>query len=271
MRALESMDSGFETDDRGSWQRFVDDPTPEHREILVQRYLKLLYRNASTLSRRIPLLESEEAISSGFIGLSQAIDRFEPSRGLSFTTFAFPRIRGAVLDEVRRQSPLTRPVNDKLRKIERARRTIAARELRRPEDSDIARELGVSLEEYWSWRDDGHRRKDVSLDQPTERVATGAALPVGDITPDPTALDFLASVERESTGELVRRAVADLPARERLAIEAHFFQDKTYREVGALLKVSGVRAYEIVKRGLTLLRKKLTDLAGASFEVPQGV
>lgn len=254
-----------ETQD-ATWERFVADPSPEHREMLVQRYLKLLYRNASTLARQIPSLETEEAISSGFIGLSQAIDRFEPARGLSFTTFACPRIRGAVLDEVRRQSPLSRPANDRRRRMAQARRDIASRELCRPEAHDIAAELGVSLDEYHAWRDQGLRGKDLSLEQPAEGAGDGPARAVAEVIPDPTAMDFAERVERESTGELVRRAMAQLPPRERVAIEAHFLQEKPYREVGAALRVSGARACEIVQHGLTLLRERLLAMSGTSWD-----
>ena len=215
------------------------------------------------LSRRIPSLEPGEAISSGYIGLSQAIDRFEPARGLSFSTFAYPRIRGAVLDEVRRQSPRSRPATERRRRFECARRTATARLLRSPESPEVARELGVSLDEYWVWRDDAHRGLDVSLDQRVAARAGENSRVMADLIPDPDALEFAERVEKESVGLLVRKAVAALPARERVAIEAHFFEEKPYREVGALLRVSSTRACEIVQRGIGLLRELLRSMSDA--------
>jgi RNA polymerase sigma factor for flagellar operon FliA len=250
-------------ENRDSWARYAAEPIPEHRADLVSRYLKLLYRNASMLSRRIPSLEREEAISSGFIGLSQAIDRFEPARGLSFSTFACPRIRGAVLDEVRRQSPRSRPATERRRQLECARRTATARLLRSPDSPEVARELGVSLDEYWVWRDDAQRELDVSLDQRAAAPSGENSRVVADLIPDPDALEFTERVEKDSVGLLVRKAVAALPARERVAIEAHFFEEKPYREVGALLRVSSSRACEIVQRGIGLLRELLRPMTDA--------
>ena len=84
---------------------------------------------------------------------------------------------------------------------------------------------------------------------------------LGDRIPDPAGLEFTERVESENEQHLVRRAVATLPPRERAAIEAHFFEEKPYREVGALLRVSGSRACEIVQRGVGLLREQLCAMS----------
>lgn len=252
------------TENGVAWDRYVADPTPEHRDLLIDRYLKLLYRNASALTRRIPALENEDAISTGFIGLSQAIDRFEPARGLSFTTFACPRIRGAVLDEVRRQSPLPRPANARRKKMEEAARTVAARTKSRAAGAEIAEEMGVSLQQYWSWRDDAWRGQDVSLDQTTGTLEGDAPRSAADVIPDPEAHGFVEQLERESVHAHVRDAVSRLPARERAAVTAHYFEERPHREVGAILGVSGARACEIVQRGVAMLRDTLG--AGSSLQ-----
>jgi RNA polymerase sigma factor for flagellar operon FliA len=218
------------------------------------RYLALLYGVASNLARRLPTIEPGEAISSGFLGLAQAIERFDPKRGLAFSTFACPRIRGAVLDELRRQSSVPRTTLTRRRSLGKASQAVSSRTLRRPEGRDVARELGVSLHEYWAISDEGLRGHDLSIDEPAKDARQQA---VGDCIPDPAAESFAERLEQESTFQMVRRAVAVLPPRERTAVTAHYLDGRPYREVGTALGVSTARACEIVQRGITILRENL--------------
>ncbi|NOT08473.1 MAG: sigma-70 family RNA polymerase sigma factor [Gemmatimonadales bacterium] len=264
MSAMILTETKRNTEDRNRWAQFAAKPTQKGRQELVGRYLKLLYQNAAQLSRKIPTLDRGEAISSGFLGLSQAIDRFEPARGLSFSTFACPRIRGAVLDEVRRQSPVSRPANDRRREVGKAERRVAARTLRRPEGREVACELGVSLNEYWTWQDERYRGMDLSLHETSTGTPDGEPRPIGDVLPDPDSLDFSDAVEQESTWHLVRRAVTMLPHREREAVELHYLSNLPFREVGARLGVSAPRACEIAKRGVQMLRQSLAAMTAAN-------
>lgn len=250
-------------DDQMLWARFAARRSEEDRKALTRRYLALLYGVASNLARQVPTLEPGAAISSGFLGLAQAIERFDPKRGLAFSTFACPRIRGAVLDDVRRQSPFPRTTIARRRSLGKATQAVASRTLRRPEGRDVARELGVSLNEYWRMSDESLRGQDLSIDEP---VAEAAGLAIGDCIPDPAAESFTEQVERQSTLQVVQRALAVLPPRERTAVTAHYLEGRPYREVGMALGVSTARACEIVQRGLELLRSTLRVALGGGPE-----
>jgi RNA polymerase sigma factor for flagellar operon FliA len=243
-----------EDDDQVLWARFAAKRLDEDRKALMGRYLALLYGVASSLARRLPTIEPGEAISSGFLGLSQAIERFDPSRGLAFSTFACPRIRGAVLDEMRRQSPLPRTTLSRRRQLGQASQAVASRTLRRPEGRDVAKELGVSLHDYWTMTDEGLRGHDLSLDEP---AGDATRQPVGDCIADPGAESFAERLEQESTFQMVRKVMNVLPPRERTAVTAHYLEGRTYREVGMALGVSTARACEIVQRGIEILREKM--------------
>ena len=254
-----------EDDDQILWARFAAKRSEEDREALTRRYLALLYGVTSSLARRLPAIEPEEAISSGFFGLAQAIERFDPKRGLAFSTFACPRIRGAVLDEMRRQSSVPRTELVRRRSLGKASRAVASRTLRRPEGRDVARELGVSLNEYWIMTDEGLRGQDLSIDEPAKDATQRA---VGDCIADPGAETFAERLEQESTLQVVRHALTGLPPRERTAVTAHYLEGLPYREVGAALGVSTARACEIVQRGLEILRAKLrVALGGGAGEM----
>lgn len=109
----------------------------------MRRYLALLYGVASTLARRLPTIEPGKAISSGFLGLAQAIERFDPNRGHSFATFACPRIRGAVLDEMRRQSTVPRTALARHRRLGQASQAGGRRRHRGSRRGDLCRAAGV--------------------------------------------------------------------------------------------------------------------------------
>jgi RNA polymerase sigma factor FliA len=241
-------------DDQVLWARFTAKRSDEDRKALMQRYMALLHGVASSLARRLPMIEPGEAISSGFFGLAQAIERFDPSRGLAFSTFACPRIRGAVLDEMRRQSPVPRTTLTRRRRLGQASQAVGSRTLRRPEGRDVAKELGVSLNEYWTITDEGLRGHDLSLDEPARDAPQQA---VGDSIADPVAESFAELLELESSFQMVQKAMSVLPPRERTAVTAHYLEGRPYREVGVALGVSTARACEIVQRGIETLRERL--------------
>ena len=243
--------------DRAAWGRFGASKCAEQRDQLVRRYLPLLIGTATAISRRMPAVTRHDAISNGFFGLTQAVDRFQPERGLSFSTFACPRIRGAILDAVRSESVVPRKSIERRREVSRAEHRIGTRKGRKPTHGEVAEELGISTGEFWSWHDQRLRGQDTSLDAPAHAEPGASWVPAAEVIPDPLGLEFAERVDAESDHQRVRRSVAALPPRERQAVEARFFEDKSYAEVGRQLGVSTSRACEIVQLGLGRLRARL--------------
>src|ERR671936_122499 len=125
------------------------------RERLLTAHLSLVHHVARQVSRSLAAnFDFDELVSAGTIGLMSALDSFDVSRGLAFSTYAVPRIRGAILDELRRQDHVPRSVRRKTRHIARARARLASTLDRAPGDRDTARHLGIDLETLWRWQAD---------------------------------------------------------------------------------------------------------------------
>src|ERR671933_1960156 len=123
------------------------------RERLLTAHLSLVHHVARQVSRTLVAdFDFDELVSAGTMGLMSALDSFDVSRGLAFSTFAVPRIRGAILDELRRQDHVPRSIRRKSREIAAARETLMRVQGRAPEDKEVPEPLGVDLDTLWRWQ-----------------------------------------------------------------------------------------------------------------------
>src|ERR1700733_8020820 len=131
------------------WREFKEHPTTELRNHLVERYLPLVKYNAERIWQRLPEgVDLDDLISAGVFGLMDAIDAFDLSRGVKFETYCVPRIRGAMLDELRTMDWVPRLVRSKASKMEEARKSLEAELGRPPRPDEMSQRLGVTLEEF---------------------------------------------------------------------------------------------------------------------------
>src|SRR5262249_40347690 len=136
---------------RAHWKAFAKGDLAA-RDALLTENLSLVHHVARQLERKLSNeLDHDELVSAGTLGLMSAMNAFDPDRGLAFSTFAVPRIRGAILDELRRQDHVPRSVRRKTRDIGAARGALAARLCRQPDDQEVAAALGVDVETLWKW------------------------------------------------------------------------------------------------------------------------
>src|SRR5215472_6821450 len=130
------------------WREFKEHPTTELRNQLVERYLPLVKYNAERIWQRLPEgVDLDDLISAGVFGLMDAIDAFDLARGVKFETYCVPRIRGAMLDELRTMDWVPRLVRSKHTKMEEARKALEAQYGRPPHPEEMAAKLGISLDE----------------------------------------------------------------------------------------------------------------------------
>src|SRR5271170_5437624 len=130
------------------WREFKEHPTTELRNHLVERYLPLVKYNAERIWQRLPEgVDLDDLISAGVFGLMDAIDAFDLTRGVKFETYCVPRIRGAMLDELRTMDWVPRLVRSKASKMEEARKTLEAQFGRPPRADELAAKLGVPIEQ----------------------------------------------------------------------------------------------------------------------------
>lgn len=238
-------------DDRG---------TDLRNEILVGNLALVHHVARRVMSSRCGPADYDDLVSAGTVGLIEAIEHFDPSRGHAFSTYASPRIRGAMLDDLRRRDHASRSLRKKVRSIGRARETLMARLERDPKDAEVARELDVDVETFWQWQGKVVRADQVSLDEPIREEggsATRRAFLVGD---DGAGIE--SAVNESQEAEILQREIAGLPEQERTVLALYYFEELKLREIGEVLGLTESRISQIRTKALETLRKRMAPLAG---------
>ena len=220
----------------------------EHESLIID-HIDLVKRIAYHLTVRLPAhTEIDDLVQSGMIGLLEAANNYDPSRGASFGTFAGIRIRGAMLDEVRRHDWTPRSVHQKHRRVSEVIRAIEGETGRHAKSSEIAARLNISLDDYHKILQDTAGCKLFSLDEaidettPTKQIANERA-----ILPDEA---LSADQFREELANLIR----DLPERERMVLSLYYERELNLKEIGEVLGVSESRVCQIHGQALARLR-----------------
>jgi RNA polymerase sigma factor for flagellar operon FliA len=227
------------------WKEFRETGDPTVRNRLVLQYAPLVKYVAGRLRTRLPeSVDTDDLVSDGVLGLMDAIERFEPDRGLSFQTFAVPRIRGAIIDGMRAMDFVPRSVRDKLRVLQRAQLTLEERLGRAPEDEELARETGLSVAALRDLRRQGS--------------SAHANLDDFDLADE---LSYAAEhrVEEGAVSESVMRVVDELAERDRILVALYYFEGLTLAEIGQVLGVTESRVSQLHRRVMTTLRSRLVE------------
>ena len=203
-------------------------------------------------------LERDDAMSYGLEGLIQAVDGFDPTRGTSFASFAVRRIRGSVLDAVRRHDPLPRSLRRSTRQVEQAAQELATQLGRWPSKKELALKLGVTPEEVQEVQRHAASRF-VSLehllqDGPGESARQRWDPADSDDRDDPTT-----ALERRTALHLLSLAVSQLNERDRAILQLRYAESRPFHEVGQRLGLSESRVCQLHKRILRQLRRQLSE------------
>lgn len=232
------------------------------REALLAQHLGLVHHVARQLATRLSTAaELDELVSAGTLGLIQAVDSFDRSRGLSFSTYAVPRIRGAILDELRKQDHVPRNVRRRTRDVSRAREALASALRRTPTEDELSRHLAVPASVLRKWELDAEGATICSLDQPLRTDPTGATLGETLFDERHFSLDDLLTQEQE-IGRL-KLAIAALKEQERTVLGLNFFEELKLQEIATVLGLSVCRISQIRTAALAKLRVALSELRAA--------
>jgi RNA polymerase sigma factor for flagellar operon FliA len=223
----------------------------------VEQHLVLVKRIAHHLAARLPAsVELDDLMQAGLMGLIEAAGNFDASRGASFDTYAGIRIRGAMLDEVRKSDWTPRSVHQRHRQIVEAIQRVEAATGAAAEDADVARELGISLNDYHEVLRDAASCRLFSLEQPFTTLQEPLEVPAeGEPGPE----------ERAQTTEMRGRladAIRGLPEREQLVLSLYYHQELNLKEIGTVLDVTESRVSQIHSQALLRLRARLQEEAG---------
>ncbi|MGH7562330.1 MAG: sigma-70 family RNA polymerase sigma factor [Gemmatimonadales bacterium] len=215
-------------------------------------HLGLVYRTARQLARRIPNSDADELAGAGVLGLIQAASAFDPDRGVTFSTFAVPRIRGAMLDDVRRRTTPSRLAVQRKRRLQWAVRKVETESGRRAEPRAVAGTLELSLDEYNRWQDSTLVLDMVELDAP-RRLQDGESANPLEALADAGASSPEDAVEKEDMRRAVRESLASLSVRERAIVESRFFRGETLRTIADREGVTEARISQLLTRALARL------------------
>ena len=237
-----------------SWKLHRDSAS---RDRLILSYAPMVRDIASRKVRELPgHCDLDDLASSGLVALMEAIDRFDPAKGATFEQYAWTRVAGALVDELRRQDWASRSVRRAGRRIERARDSFSARHGLPPTEEQLARELGMTVAELRTSREEIDRADVGSLNAPARGADDGLPLEIGDtvvategeLGPEATALVS----ERNAA---MRDAIARLTERERRVLALVHVHELPGAEIGRMLGVSESRVSQI----LAGIRRKLKD------------
>jgi RNA polymerase sigma factor for flagellar operon FliA len=229
---------------------------------LVTQYAPLVKRIAYHLMNRLPpSVQADDLIQAGMIGLLEASRNYDPTQGASFETYAGIRIRGSMLDEIRRSDWTPRSVHRKARQVAEAMREIENREGRDARDAEVAEVLGMDLEEYHQILQDASGCRIFSLDE----LASVGELGGGENGRGGMKGPY-DGLQQDAFKQALAEAIAGLPERERLVIAMYYDDELNLREIGQVLGVSESRVCQIHSQAAMRLRARLEDWLHAETE-----
>ena len=238
------------------WVRYRSTGDSEARAQLLERYLGLVHHVAREVGARTPAVELGELVSAGTIGLVRALDSFDLSRGLAFSTYAVRRIRGAILDDLRSRDWTPRSVRARNRKLLAVTATLQGRLGRAPEPREIAAALEIDLATYWQWQ--GAAEGGVMMSFDASAPSSRSALTLGETINDPDeTLPGQALADREEVQGL-RQAIGMLPEKERTVLAMYYYEELNLRQIAEVLHVTESRISQIRTQALRRLRERLT-------------
>ena len=219
---------------------------------LVKAHLALVKRIAYHLVSRLPAsVQVEDLIQAGLIGLMEAAAHFDPSQGASFETYAGIRIRGAMLDEIRRTDWVPRSVHRKARAVAEAMREVEQVKGRDADDAEVARAMGIGVDEYHQILQDASASKLFSIDGEEGESISDT---LSDQRPGPEA-----QLEEQDFRREMVTALDGLPERERLVLALYYDEELNLREIGQVLGVSESRVCQIHSQALLRLKARMRE------------
>ncbi len=224
------------------------------KQVQVEQYAYLVKRIALHMIARLPAsVQLDDLMQAGMIGLLEAAQKFDGSKGASFETYAGIRIRGAIVDEMRRGDWVPRSVHRNARRITEAMHHLEGRLGRDATDAEIAEVMGVSLAEYQIMANDSVSGRLFSLDETLhEEEINTTQIAVSEMLQGPAEVTHRRALQRA-----LADAIDDLPEREKLVLSLYYEEEMNLKEIGLVLGVSESRVCQIHTQAALKLKKKL--------------
>jgi RNA polymerase sigma factor for flagellar operon FliA len=245
------------------WREFKSTASPSARERLILHYAPLVKYVAGRVATGLPAtVEQADLVSYGMFGLIDALDKFDLERAIKFETYAIPRIKGAIIDELRAMDWVPRSVRFKAREMDKAMAELESKLKRAPTEVEMAKHLGLTVGEL---HDTITQISFVSVMALDEVVAVG-----DDRSEGVTLLDTLADagdptsgLEGQETRGMLAAAINSLSEREKIVVTLYYFEGMTLAEIGEILGVTESRVCQIHTKSVGLLRGHLVETPDA--------
>lgn len=242
------------------WNRYRKNKSEESRRYLLNKYLPLVRNVATRMAMGFPRsVELSDLINTGVIGLIEAFGNYDPDRGVKFETYAVPRIRGAILDELRALDWVPRSTRAKSREIDRATLALENKYGRLPEKTELAKELNVTEKELHVSLNDVSSTNMLSLDEVIFPEDDNRQVPRIETIRDQSSSNILGDLERVELRTFLIVAIKELTAQEKLVISLYYFEELTLKEIGEVMSISESRVSQIHTRAVTKLRHMVRE------------
>lgn len=235
------------------WDEYSKKRTPELREKIIIEYAGLVKIVAGKLSIYLGNnVEYDDLVGYGTFGLIDAIDKFDADKGAKFETYASLRIRGAILDQIRKMDWVPRSLRQKQKQIDAAYQKLECMQGRSPSDEDIAAELNISVSELDEWQSQTKISSLVSLDECMEQGDVRIESPVSENYVQPEKV-----VERSELKKLIMKALEKLTEKEKKVVLLYYYEDLNLKEISRVMEVSESRISQLHSKAIMKLRNSL--------------
>jgi len=237
------------------WRQYRAEPTEEIRNFLIARHLDLVAYAAERLHKRLPSeVEVNDLKSAGAFGLMDAVESFDPDRGVKFETFCTQRIRGAMFDELRSMDWVPRLVRSRTAKVEKVRKSIEMETGARPTEDEVATRLNVSGDEFEKLQKDSRPISMVSLTRKCFETDSSKDVREIDVVEDGRQENPLQAVQKQDLQALITKG---LSRAERLIVILYYYEEMTMKEIGSTLDLSESRVSQMHSSILARLKAQM--------------
>src|SRR5690242_10438268 len=239
------------------WIEYKKTRTEPLRNILMENYLHLVRYNAERIHVKLPdEVELDDLMSAGIFGLMDAIEAFDMERGVKFETYCAPRIRGAILDELRSMDWVPRLVRSRAQKMNQVNKQLEVELGRQPNSQEIAAKLNISMDEFKKIEKDSKAVGVVGLSRKYFETDGNKDVREIDILEDKKGTDPVREMQRKDLKDLMTKG---LSRAERLIIILYYFEEMTMKEIGATLDLSESRVSQMHSSILARLKAQMAD------------
>ena len=242
------------------WLSYKKDNDPQIRQKLLEEYLPLVRSVAGRMAMGFPRsVELSDLVSTGVIGLVEALSNYDPSRGVKFETYAVPRRRGAILDELRSLDWVPRSTRAKSREIDKAMNKLENKLGRVPSTHELAKVLKTSSEELFSDLDDVSSTVMLSLDELIYKEEDNRQVPRVETVEELSQENVLGNMEKKELKAYIISAISHLSEQERLVVALYYYEELTLKEIGEVMQISESRVSQIHTKAVLKLRGMIKE------------